>query len=406
MPRETVRSEETETETDGIWTYMVQLATLWWEVRMYVKQCAHTNSEPPWSVESGYAVISAHLMDLETKMPTYHRWDSARFRNRNEEELQNRGYWSPWLYQQFTYHAIHSILNHPFLYSSRPQQPAQLAVPNTFWKTSSEQAFIHATWIVRLIDVVREKEYQISDPFIGQCVAVAATIHIYFCRAVDREIREAAHLKLETCTSFLGELAQLWPSCRLLAESLKQQDKLRTLIHSAFTSGVSDQQPEPSRRTVSINTRLMWKILQYNFDSQDLGASNNALFDESFCHDNDDEAAALEEQTVEIQISHNPATDVDMSNGQALPPYSGYRSSVPSPAQARQQHGQHLVEEHLPAASNTRTFDMLYAPITKAPMAPWAMPSNGPIIDMNYDPFFQFQDLGTLTDAAWEVGNL
>jgi hypothetical protein len=214
MPREAERRDETE--GNGIWAYMVQLGTLWREVRTYVVQCAHTNAEPPWSVESGYAVICAHLMDLETKMPTHHRWDLARFRDRSPEELRNRRYWSPWLYLQFTYHAIHSIMNHPFLYSSRPQQPAQLAVPNTFWKTSSELAFIHATWIVRLIDVVREKEYRISDPFIGQCAAVAATIHIYFCRAADREIRAAAQVKLETCTSFLGELAQLWPSCRLL----------------------------------------------------------------------------------------------------------------------------------------------------------------------------------------------
>ena len=147
----------------------------------------------------------------------------------------------------------------------------------------------------------------------------------------------------------------------------------------------------------------MWKILQYNFDSKDLDASNHGLFHESFHHDNDD---GDEEHTVEMQISHNPTTEVDLSNGQALPPYSGYNSANPSQQQAGQQHGQQLVDEHSPAASNARTLDMLYAPFPKAPTAPWAMPNNGPVIDMNYDPFYQFQDLSTLTDAAWEVGNL
>ncbi|OCT49061.1 hypothetical protein CLCR_04690 [Cladophialophora carrionii] len=406
MPQETVRGEEPE--RTGIWAYMVQLGTLWRQVRTYVMQCAHTNSEPPWSVESGYAVICAHLMDIETKIPTYHRWDSARFRDRNNEELQNRGYWSPWLYLQFTYHAIHSILNHPFLYSARPQQSAQLAVPNTFWKTSSELAFIHATWVVRLIDMVREKGYRISDPFIGQCTAVAATIHIYFCRAADRQIREAAQAKLETCTLFLGELAELWPSCRLL------HDTLRALIHSAFTSGYSNQQPEPSRRTVSINTRLMWKILQYNFEGRDLGTSNHGLFHESFCRDDEDSATDHEDHTVEMHISHNPpTTEVDLSNGQALPPYSDHHSTGPNTQQTAQQHDRQLINEDLHSVSNananadSRTpLTMMYAPFFKAPTAPWAMPSNAPVIDMTYDPFYQFQDLGSPADGAWEVGNL
>lgn len=219
MPQETVQGGMSQ--HSGIWAYMIQLSSLWKEVRTYVMQWAQTNGEPPWSIESGYAVISAHLMDLETKLPTYHRFDLARFPDHANEQLQrNRGYWSPWLYLQFTYHTIHSMLNHPFLYSSRPQQSAQLAVPNTFWKTSSELAFIHGTWIARLIDMITDKAYRISDPFIGHCTAIAATIHIYFCRAADNRIREAAQVRLATCVAFLGELALLWPSCRLMVSPL------------------------------------------------------------------------------------------------------------------------------------------------------------------------------------------
>src|SRR5687767_2126702 len=180
---------------------------------------------PPWSIDSGYAVIGAHLMDLETKLPTRHRFDLARFPDQDKKDLHsNRGYWGPWLYIQFTYHTIHSMLNHPFLYSSRPQQSAQLAVPNTFWKTSSELAFIHSTWIVRLIDMVKSKEYRVSDPFLGHCTAIAATIHIYFCRAADRSTRGAAQERLSGCLTFLEELAQLWPSCRWLVGTRIQTD--------------------------------------------------------------------------------------------------------------------------------------------------------------------------------------
>jgi hypothetical protein len=206
-------------KSGGIWAHMIQLSTLWGEVRTYVSHSAQQtdSAPPPWSISSGYTAICAHLMDLETRLPAHHRFDMARFPDQPNDQLQeNREYWSPWIYLQFTYHSIHNMLNHPFLYSSRPGQSAQLSVPNTFWKASSELAFTHSTWIVRLIDMVTTKGYRVSDPFIGHCAAIAATIHIYFCRARDKTTREAATGRLSRCIAFLAELAPLWPSCRWL----------------------------------------------------------------------------------------------------------------------------------------------------------------------------------------------
>jgi hypothetical protein len=221
MPREDIirRSNSGSQNNSGVWAYMIQLGSLWAEVRTYVKQWAEQiDSAPaPWSIDSGYAQIGAHLMDLETKLPARHRFDLARFPDQNDLQLQeSREYWSPWIYLQFTYHTIHNILNHPFLYSSRPRQSAQLAVPNTFWKTSSELAFIHSTWVARLIDMVTNKSYRVSDPFIGHCTAIAATVHIYFCRAADKTTRESAISRLSRCAAYLAELAELWPSCKFL----------------------------------------------------------------------------------------------------------------------------------------------------------------------------------------------
>jgi hypothetical protein len=216
------------TQIEGIWVYMVQLSTLWSEVQHYVSHCASGDPTPPWSLESGYSVIGAHLMNIETRFPTCHRWDSVRFMDHSKETIhRNRGYWSPWVYLQFTYHAIHSVLNHPFLYSWRPQQSAQLAIPNTFWKTSSELALIHTTWTVRLIDMVTEKGYQVSDPFIGHLVAISATIHLYYCRAADPAVRESARGKVDACMTFLGTLAVRWPSCKAIVSIIP------TVVHFA-----------------------------------------------------------------------------------------------------------------------------------------------------------------------------
>lgn len=210
----------TQTEREGIWTYMVQQTSLWREIRGYIAQCADGNPKPPWSPESGYAIIGAHLMEVETRFPTYHRYDAVRFLDRSAEELQkDRDYWSPWLVLQFCYHAIHSMLNHPFLYSSRPHQFVQMSVPNTFWKTSSELALLHSTWTARLIDMVWEKDYRVSDPFIGYCAAIAATIHIYYCRAADIRVRTSAQNKLSKCMRFVDELGTVWPVCQWIVSS-------------------------------------------------------------------------------------------------------------------------------------------------------------------------------------------
>jgi hypothetical protein len=216
-PPQTPQENGMSTLRAGIWAYMVQLSTLWSEVQHYASHCASGDLTPPWSVDSGYSIIGAHLMNMETEFPTSHRYDSVRFHEQSPEALQeDRGYWTPWLYLQFTYHAVHSVLNHPFLYSWRPQQSAQLSVPNTFWRTSSELALIHSTWTARLIDMIEEKDYTISDPFLAHAVAIAATIHIYYCPAAEPSVRESAQRKLETCTRFLSDLATRWPICQVI----------------------------------------------------------------------------------------------------------------------------------------------------------------------------------------------
>jgi hypothetical protein len=219
-PRDSNIAPVDKIERAGIWTYMVQQSSLWREVRGYVSQCSDGNQKPPWSPESGYAVIAAHLMELETHFPTYHRYDAVKFLDRSTEELQqNRDYWSPWLCIQFVYHSIHSVLNHPFLYSSRPNQSIQMSVPNTFWKTSSELALLHSSWTVRLIDMVWDKDYRVSDPFLGHCAAIAATIHVYYCRATDIRVSTSAQSKLDKCMRFVDELGTKWPVCKLIVST-------------------------------------------------------------------------------------------------------------------------------------------------------------------------------------------
>jgi hypothetical protein len=69
--------------------------------------------------------------------------------------------------------------------------------------------------------MVTEKDYQLSDPSIGHLVAIATTIHLYYCRAADPALRESAQRKVETCTNFLSDLAAKWPTCDVIVSIVK-----------------------------------------------------------------------------------------------------------------------------------------------------------------------------------------
>lgn len=205
----------------GIWTHLPQMTSLWSQVRDYISHCFEGNVSPPWLADSEYTSICSYLMDIETQVPSYHRYDAARFSDQSVEELHtHRHYWGPWLLLQFTYHVIHTILNHPFLYSSRSQSSPKLNVPNTFWKTSSELALLHATWISRLITMASEKNFSISDPFLSYCAAVAATVHLYHSRGARSHHAQTARTNLNICTKFIDELALHWPISRTIVSNL------------------------------------------------------------------------------------------------------------------------------------------------------------------------------------------
>ena len=128
----------------------------------------------------------------------------------------NYDYWAPWLKEQFTYHVIPTVLNHPFLYIVGAQHNQNLAIPNTFWRRSSELALLHATWIVRIIDMIVEKQITVTDPFFGHTAAIAATVHLYYCCAAAARLKRKSNTDLAKCRKFLQSFAPFSPACAAL----------------------------------------------------------------------------------------------------------------------------------------------------------------------------------------------
>ena len=192
-------------------------------------------------------------------------------------------------------------------------------------------------------------------------------------------------------------------------------------MRSAFDSNERDS----SRRTVSINTSLMWEVLDYtNVDTRRKHASGGTLFHESLCPTTD--AADEEDDTVETQIFHSSTREVDTSDGgQALPPFSDHvvrRTTYPRTSRGRnEQQAEWLLPDPamasnpavaLPPGGNQ---NMAGPPQGQGPpppgapqYAPWlgAFTGNASIMDITHDPFMQFQDSGSPYFGMWEVGNL
>jgi hypothetical protein len=211
LPQEPYNDEEEKSL--GIWAYMTSEASLWREVRLHVSRCADEETSAPWRPDSIYTLINSHIVDFESSVPVTYRYDMANFMERSPDELSaNRQYWLPWMRVQITYHAIHCVLNHPFLYSSRRSKHP--LGTNAFWKTSSQLALLHSTWIARLLDMADKKDLRLSDPFFAHAAVVAATLHSYWGRATDPTISAPARKHLEICRSFVTNIGTHWPICR------------------------------------------------------------------------------------------------------------------------------------------------------------------------------------------------
>lgn len=186
-------------------------------------------------------------------------------------------------------------------------------------------------------------------------------------------------------------------------------------MKSAFETPPDADESASSRRTVSINTSLMWEILDYtNVDTRRNRASGGVLFHESLCAPSAD--ADEENDTVETQIFHNSTREVDTSDGgQALPPFSDHvsrRNTRPSTRQGRpEQQGEWLLptsaSEVAPGmVSGGHNMGVPQDPLPQYAPWPGAFTGNASIMDITHDPYMQFQDSGSPYFGMWEVGNL
>lgn len=159
----------------------------------------------------------------------------------------------------------------------------------------------------------------------------------------------------------------------------------------------------------------MWDILDFTSATKPSQKPGRGLFDPSFIRDsagkternNGDEDE--DEHTVETQIFHrpNPAADVDTSNGgQEFPPFSdtAARHKVGRGTRGRMGHSAPADERSALQQQPQQQHQHVGFPVPSWSAA--EMLENTAVMDISYDPFFQFQDHDSQYTGFWEIGNL
>ncbi|PLB40366.1 putative C6 transcription factor [Aspergillus candidus] len=390
----------------GIWSLAVHFGWVWSRVRSYVSNCADNRLKEPWRHDSMYAMVLSDLTEVENHMPQCHRYDSVKFYERTADELRtHRNYWAPWLKIQFTYHCILTVLNHPFLYIVASQYNPTLTIPNAFWRRSSELVLLHATWLVRMIDMVSDKQMRLIDPFFGHCAAIAATVHLYFCCAADPRLKQKSKTDFAKCRRFLESFATFSPVCRALNQTL---DKMLRIASGADRV---DYDWTPSK--IYLSVPLMWDVLQVDC-VPDTHRTTAGLLHPSLVPTiaRDHSAAEHFDSTLEIIVAMSPEVTVNTADGGTaahMPPHMARLSPSPSSSRGR---GSSSGGDRAPASGGVTggSIDPLVAPADSLMLnTPWLWTDPGQFTDLeNMDYQEAEAAIGNVDGFStwWDFGNL
>ncbi|GIK07275.1 hypothetical protein Aspvir_002933 [Aspergillus viridinutans] len=318
LPRDTIGCAAPD--DTGIWSMTIHFGWVWSKVRTYVSDCANNRLREPWRHESMYSMVLSDLTEIENQTPLCHRYDHVRFYDRQPDEvIVNRAYWVPWLKLQFMYHAILTVLNHPFLYIMASRHNPNLAIPNSFWRRSSELVLLHATWIVRMIDMLSDKDVRLTDPFFAHVAAIAATVQLYYCCAGDPRLKYKSRADLARCRVFLRSFVPFSRACASLNRSLDLMTRI-----AAGAENVDYDSWVPSK--IHLNIPLMWDILQFTCsdDSYPAVPSGSLLHPSLSASATRDDAE--ESSTLEIIVTTSPEVTVNTADGGQGVPMPLYRA--------------------------------------------------------------------------------
>ncbi|PYH49448.1 uncharacterized protein BP01DRAFT_379016 [Aspergillus saccharolyticus JOP 1030-1] len=206
----------------GIQAYCLQVTGLWYEVLGYLRErLVNATDDDPWIASSRYHTLVAHYYEFETGISQRHRYRNLGFHTITASELlQHKEYWTAWLYLQVTFHAGQALLHHPLFHITHNRRASSKLPPPSFLQQTIDQSLLHAGWPTRLVRTWGKHGIEVNDPFLGQLVATAASIHWIFQFASERTIADRARADFEQCRRFLTDLMARWPHVAGMVDKL------------------------------------------------------------------------------------------------------------------------------------------------------------------------------------------
>ncbi|CAI7677212.1 unnamed protein product [Penicillium pancosmium] len=260
-------------QDQGINAYVIMLSEAFARTAKYVQLRGRPSNVPPWSPDSEYSKILAIQMEMETRMPLTHRYKPANLSDRSLEELQaHREYWGPWFLNQFIYHTILCLLNHPLLLSLS-LRTFRSTIPEIFLQHTSDLISSHTTWIIHFINYFEEKSFLVSDPLLGYSAAVVATIELQLSFTDNPAIREQKRERFTQCVQFVQRIGQRWPHMARLARRLQHLEDA--------VSATYQPDPDTENQSLLIDLSRFWEILEYSSNNDTDSARR--LFGDSLC---------------------------------------------------------------------------------------------------------------------------
>lgn len=254
----------------GVVVYGLQMSEAWHRVRHYVQQRGKIDEHPPWSGQSIYSSIMCRQMEIESQMPHRHRFKPSRFSSHSTADLtNNRLYWAPWLYLQIVYHATVCALNHPILLSIHLRRFRINQVPELFLQRTADLIATHTDWIIHLLDLAREKHYEFTDPFLGQCIAIVATIFLQQSYSQNLQVRREKQDHFLTCLYFVQDLGRYWDYVDQMAVDLQN---FESTLSKAYETSLMENSPDLSNL---VDLATFWKILDNTLPSPASSLPNN-----------------------------------------------------------------------------------------------------------------------------------
>lgn len=205
-------SVRTDCSSDpGIIGVNMRLVAIWGKLRYYLHRVRQGATEKPWSPDSTQTKLNIELIEHEALIDSKYFLCKAFLPSRTIAEVsRHRDYWDPFMSSQIIWHAIHAILNHPFIHLFLLRSPKDVPPSCLFLQQRVDMALFHTGWLFRILQSFMDL-MDMVDPMVADFVAAAATVSWLFQFSTDAKISQRAREDLAKCDQFLNHVALTWP---------------------------------------------------------------------------------------------------------------------------------------------------------------------------------------------------